>query len=177
MRILVSACLIDQPVRYDGRARTYTHPLLARWQREGRLLPVCPELAGGLKVPRPAAEIRAGDGHDVLQGRARVINCWGQDQSQAFIQGAHSVLEQARAGGARIAILTDKSPSCGSQRIYDGSFTGTQIPGIGVTTALLEAHGIAVFGPQQLEEAAALLQRLEQSSTKNQSSPSREGEA
>lgn len=157
-RILISACLLGQPVRYDGRGLAQTDALLARWQAAGLLVPICPELAGGLGVPRPAAELEAGhQGCDVLAGRAQVRTREGQDQSEAFVRGAEAALALAQREGCRFAVLTERSPSCGSSQLYDGGFGGRLRAGEGVTTALLRRHGLRVFGQHQLAELAAWL--------------------
>jgi uncharacterized protein YbbK (DUF523 family) len=160
-RILVSACLLGQPVRFDGTGKRSDDALFERWRVEGRLVPFCPEVRGGLPVPRPPAEISGGFGDDVLDGRAKVITRDGTDVTRNFVVGAWQALEQARACAARIAILKEGSPSCGSLRVHDGSFTGRKIAGEGVTTALLERHGIAVFGEDALDAAACRLAELE----------------
>src|SRR4051794_8172850 len=138
--ILVSACLLGRPVRYDGTGKRSDHRVFERWRAEGRLVPVCPEVHGGLPVPRPPAEIRSGLGGDVLDGRARVVTRGGEDVTAYFLEGARQALEQARANGVRMAILKESSPSCGVGRVYDGTFSGAAVPGEGVTTALLERH-------------------------------------
>lgn len=163
-RILVSACLLGRRVRFDGRAKTSHDELLARWREEGRLVPFCPEVEGGLPVPRPPAEIEGGvGGAAVLSGTARVRTTGGDDVTKAFLAGAYSALAVARAMNIRIAILKEGSPSCGSLRIYDGGFRGATVPGQGVTAALLEAHGIAVFGEDRIGDAARRLAELERS--------------
>jgi uncharacterized protein YbbK (DUF523 family) len=159
--ILVSACLLGRPVRYDGSGRRSTDPLFERWRAEGRLVPFCPEVGGGLPVPRAAAEISGGSGVDVLDGRARVLTRGGADVTDHFLEGARLALERARACGARLAILKEGSPSCGSGRIHDGTFAGRTVAGEGVTAALLERHGIAVFAEDSLDAAAACLTGLE----------------
>ena len=153
LKILVSACLLEQRVRYDGQLRA---PLaqLQQWQQQGRVIALCPEVMGGLPVPRAPAEHQA-DG--------RILNNRGEDVSQAFAQGAKRAVQLAREHQIRIAILKARSPSCGSGEIYDGSFSGRRVAGDGVTAARLKALGVAVFNETQLEEAAALLQQLEQS--------------
>lgn len=157
-KILVSACLMGRKVRYDGAAKTSGDALLAAWRRQGRLVPFCPEVEGGLPVPRPAAEIEDGAGGEaVLSGAARVLTAEGADVTEAFLAGARAALAAARTHGVRVAILKEGSPSCGSLVIYDGAFGGGRVPGHGVTTALLERHGIAVFGEERVAEAAALL--------------------
>jgi len=157
-KVLVSACLMGEAVRYDGRAAGDGGGLLADWQREGRLVVVCPELRGGLPVPRPPAEIRDGVGDDVLGGTARIVTPDGGDVTASFLQGASAALALAQEHGVKIAILKQRSPSCGSREIYDGSFQGRRIAGEGVTAALLRRHGILVFDETQLAEAASWLQ-------------------
>lgn len=160
-RILVSACLMGRKVRYDGAAKTSGDALLAAWRREGRLVPFCPEVEGGLPVPRPAAEIEGGAGGEaVLAGTARVLTAGGADVTESFLAGARAALAAARAHGVRVAILKEGSPSCGSLTVYDGAFGGRRVPGNGVTTALLERHGVAVFGEERVAEAAARLREL-----------------
>ncbi len=150
-KILVSACLVGHRVRYDAEASTPTGDRLQRWQKEGRLVVVCPEVAGGLSVPRPAAEICGGDGGDVLDGRARLQTQQGRDVTDAFVAGARHTLEVAQRHGVRFAVLKSKSPSCGSSTIYDGSFSGTRRDGMGVTAALLRRHDIEVFAEDELD--------------------------
>lgn len=157
-RILISACLYGEPVRHDGQAKTIDHPIVARWRREGRLVPVCPELLGGLPTPRAPAEIQGqGGGAAVLSGSATVHDNQGRDITAMFVAGAERVRAIAAEEGAVAALLIDKSPSCGSSLIYDGSFSGTALPGEGVTAALLRQVGIAVFSPAELDEADQFL--------------------
>ncbi|TDD28872.1 DUF523 domain-containing protein [Actinomadura sp. KC06] len=160
-RILVSSCLMGRPVRYDGAAKPVGDDLFERWRAEGRLVPFCPEVSGGLAVPRPPAEIVGGDGHAVLDGTAQVRTDTGEDVTAEFLHGARQALDTARRSGARIALLKEGSPSCGSHQIYDGTFTGNRLPGDGVTTALLEREGIQVFSDTDLDALHALLQTLE----------------
>ncbi|SEH02842.1 Uncharacterized conserved protein YbbK, DUF523 family [Nonomuraea solani] len=161
-KILVSACLMGRKVRYDGGAKTSSDTLLAGWREEGRLVTFCPEVAGGLPVPRPAAEIEGGaGGAAVLSGAARVLATDGSDVTAEFLAGARAALDAARAHGVRLAVLKEGSPSCGVLAVYDGSFAGHRTPGQGVTTALLERHGIRVFSEDQVTEAAGYLRTLE----------------
>ena len=160
-RVLVSACLLGRRVRYDGGAKTSDDDLLARWRAEGRLVPFCPEVEGGLPVPRPPAEIEGGaGGAAVLAGEARILTPEGGDVTAAFLSGARQALAAARSLGVRVAILKEGSPSCGSLRIYDGGHRGRTTPGQGVTTALLELNGVRVFGEDRIPEAAAYLADL-----------------
>nr|WP_249260660.1 DUF523 domain-containing protein [Halomonas caseinilytica] len=156
-KILISACLLGQPVRYDGRAKTQESDLLACWREQGRLVTVCPEVQAGLATPRAPAEIQAGDGHDVLEGSARVITRDHEDVTPAFLHGAELALALCQRHRIRYAILTEASPSCGSQRIYDGDFAGHTVAGMGVTSALLTRHGVKVFSQHELGRVAALL--------------------
>ena len=157
-KVLVSACLLGEPVRYNGADKRSDHEVLRRWIAEGRVVPVCPEIAGGLPVPRPPAEVESGAGGEaVLSGAARVIDVSGADVSPHFVRGAEAALAAARAHGIRVAVLKEGSPSCGSAFSYDGTFTSTRVPLPGVTTALLRRAGIAVFGEDQLTEAEEAL--------------------
>lgn len=160
--VLVSACLLGHPVRYDGRSVPGDHNVLAGWLDAGRVVPVCPEVAGGLPVPRPPAEIKPGaDAVAVLAGRARVMTVSGEDATRPFVAGAQQALDVARRRAIRIAVLKEGSPSCGSGYVYDGSFSGQRQPGVGVTAHLLAEAGVRVFSEHQWAEAAACLARLE----------------
>ncbi|PWT85920.1 MAG: DUF523 domain-containing protein [Blastocatellia bacterium] len=160
IKVLVSACLLGDKVRYNGGAATTVNPVLHRWLDENRVVSFCPEIAGGLGVPRPAAEINGGGGHAVLDGTSR-ITARGEDVTDSFVRGARLALERAITENVGLAILKDGSPSCGSQYIYDGSFTGTRQPDRGVTAALLDREGIRVFNEHQFEDAAEYLNMLE----------------
>jgi len=155
-KILISACLLGRPVRYDGKGKLLADPLIERWKAEGRLVGYCPEQAGGLPTPRPPAEIEGGmNGEDVLAGRARVMEVTGGDVTQAFVEGGKKAVAFAREQGCEAALLIDGSPSCGSGFIYDGSFSGTRHPGFGVTAALMRRAGIVVFSDRELDQLAA----------------------
>ncbi|CAN0645343.1 Purine nucleoside phosphorylase [Burkholderia cepacia] len=162
-KILVSMCVVGHPVRYNGSAKTAAHVALERWQREGRLVPVCPELAGGFSVPRPPAEIAGGaSGQQVLSGAARIVDVNGTDVTAPFVAGAQTALALARTHGCRFAILADGSPSCGSMFIHDGSFGNRRHAGAGVTAALLREHGIEVFADTEIDALEARLRELSQ---------------
>jgi uncharacterized protein YbbK (DUF523 family) len=162
-KVLVSACLLGEPVRHNGAHKRSDDQILQRWIREGRVIAVCPEIAGGLPVPRPAAEIAEGaSGSKVLTGDARVIDVNGLDVSHHFLSGADVALQTARAHGIRIAILKEGSPSCGSSFTYDGTFTSTRVPdNKGVTAALLQQEGIHVFSEAELTAAKMCLEQFE----------------
>jgi uncharacterized protein YbbK (DUF523 family) len=161
-KVLVSACLLGARVRYHGGDARSEHPVLRRWQEEGRLVAVCPERDGGLPTPRPPAEIVGGEGgRGVLKTLALVRTREGNDVTAAFVHGAEEALAAARAQHIRVAVLKDGSPSCGTTFTYDGSFTGARLAVPGVTAALLEQHGVRVFSELQFEAADAVLQSKE----------------
>ncbi|HVM40974.1 MAG TPA: DUF523 domain-containing protein [Acidimicrobiia bacterium] len=130
--ILVSACLLGVRCNHEGEAakRTLQEALAEHW----RVVPICPEVVGGLPTPRPAAE---------LQGK-RVVNVAGDDVTAAYRRGAEAAVALARSSGAARAVLKARSPSCGSAGIYDGTFTKTLVDGEGVTAAALRAAGVEV---------------------------------
>ncbi|WP_442805277.1 DUF523 domain-containing protein [Streptomyces sp. GMY02] len=140
--MLVSACLRGVPCRFDGRHKAT--PQSAEAVAGRTVVPFCPEVAGGLPTPRRPAELVGGDGQDVLDGTARVVDDTGRDVTAEFLAGARRALEAARRTGCTEALLMPRSPSCGRGEVYDGSFTGALTRGDGVTAALLERHGIAV---------------------------------
>ena len=147
LRVLISECLLGAPVRYDGGAKpSLAVERLARCLRrrggEGAVVPVCPEVLGGLACPRPPAE-RCG---------SRVVTAEGVDVTRAYADGARRSLDIARACGASLAILKSKSPSCGLDRIYDGTFSGQLRAGSGVTAALFEQEGHIVVADEKLVE-------------------------
>lgn len=138
--ILVSACLLGVPCRYDGASKPC--PAVAELERKYRLIPVCPEQLGGLPTPRPASEI----GKD-----GKVRNTLGVDVTAQYRAGAEAALRLALANGCQIAVLKEKSPSCGSGRIYDGSFSGNLTDGDGVTVQLFRKNGIRTVGEHDIE--------------------------
>lgn len=159
-RILVSRCLLGHRVRYDGGAHG-PYDLLQCWLNEGRVVALCPEVAGGLPTPRAPAEIAGGQGAQVLDGILPVLTIDGDDVTAAFVSGAEQALQLVRRYGIRLALLKARSPSCGNLENYDGSFTGVRVPGEGVTAALLRREGVQVFSEQQLAQAAQALAALE----------------
>ena len=135
MKILVSACLLGEACRYDGKSKPCEAVL--RLAEAHTLFPVCPEVMGGLPTPRIPSE-RQSDGS--------VKNAAGEDVTAAYKRGARKALAIAQAEGINTAILKERSPSCGCGKIYDGSFTGMLTDGNGVTTDLLLENGIRVIG-------------------------------
>jgi uncharacterized protein YbbK (DUF523 family) len=159
-KILVSRCLLGHRVRYDGGARG-PFDQLQQWLDDGRVVPLCPEVAGGLPTPRPAAEIPGGQGAQVLDGQGLVITTEGEDVSAQFLSGAYQALELVQKHGIRIAVLKANSPSCGNLLTYDGTFSGVKVSGEGVTAALLKRHGVQVFSELELPQAARALATLD----------------
>lgn len=139
--IIISACLLGIPCRYSGKAEINEEAL--KLFLEGKALLVCPEVASGQKTPRPACEIVNGDGHDVLRGRAKVVDKDGNDHTVEFINGARMILDEiVSKHEIKKALLKSKSPSCGVDNIYSGKFDGSTIKGCGVFSALLKENGI-----------------------------------
>lgn len=138
----MSACLLGERTRYDGSHKG-DESLLSRLQNlRAQLVPVCPEVAGGLAIPRPAAEIERGDGAEVLQGRSRVLTVESnEDVTEAFVSGARMAVDVARQHGAKWAILQERSPSCGVQATHSA---GGLVDGSGVAAAALTAAGLSV---------------------------------
>ncbi len=141
--ILVSACLLGEPCRYDGTAQPCDGVM--RLADTYELVAVCPEQLGGLPTPRTPSEI---------QGDGRVVDAAGVDRTAAFEEGAREALRIAREHGCTRAILKANSPSCGVGRVYDGTFTGTLIPGMGKTASLLAEAGIDVASETEFAHPA-----------------------
>ncbi|MFW1754569.1 DUF523 domain-containing protein [Acinetobacter wanghuae] len=142
-RYFISACLLGQKVRYDGKdclIQDILNHLLAH-----QYVTLCPEMAGGLPTPRQPAEIQHASGINVLEQKALILDVTGKNVSEAFIDGAYCALKAAQDFQVTHAILKAKSPSCGSGLIYDGAFSGQKILGDGVTAALFKQHGIVVL--------------------------------
>ncbi len=149
MRVLVSACLLGVNCRYNGipKEDAAVKELLAR--EEITLIPVCPEQLGGLPTPRTPSE-RKGES---------VVSSEGEDRTEAFGRGAQEALRLAKLYECEAAILKERSPSCGNKQVYDGSFTGTVVPGEGVTAELLRKNGVKVFGESELEKFIKSIRR------------------
>ena len=140
MTILVSACLLGCPCRYDGKSKP-NDAVLALMEHH-TLIPICPEQMGGLATPRVPAERKDGG----------VFTERGGDVTEQYRRGAEEALRLARLYGCKYAILKERSPSCGNGQIYDGSFSRRLIDGDGVTAQLLKAHGITVLGESEVDK-------------------------
>ena len=141
-KILVSDCLLGLCCRYDGKEKADDRILTLFHREDVLLVPVCPEQLGGMGTPRLPSERRDG----------KVVNRTGEDVTKYYKQGARQALTMAKLYGCQIAILKERSPSCGKGKIYDGTFTGTLTEGNGVTAELLCEHGILVLGESETEQ-------------------------
>ncbi len=150
-KILVSACLLGEKVHSDSQHRHLLHPQIEHWQRQGRLVPFCPEVAAGLPVPRRAAEIR--QRFPIL-----ITDRDGEDLTPAYLQGAELALEVALRENCCCALLKSLSPSCGPTRVYDGGFHQVPVQGSGITAAELMRHGIPLFDESQLTDLFDFMQ-------------------
>lgn len=140
MKIIVSACLLGVGCRYDGKSKPADGVIALSEKYD--LIPVCPEILGGLPTPRIPCEIR----------NCRVINRRGEDKTAEYIRGAKEVLRLARLFNCTTAVLKKKSPSCGSGEIYDGSFSGKTVQGDGVCAGLLKANGIRILNETEINK-------------------------
>ena len=143
-KILISSCLAGVQCAYDGKARG-----CECMAEITDYIPLCPEMLGGMSVPRERHEIVGGIGDDVLDGKARVMSCSGEDNTESFLNGARRTLDEALRHNVKVAILKENSPSCGVDKIHSGMFNGTLCEGQGVTTALLRRHGVKVYSENE----------------------------
>ena len=159
-KILISACLLGRRVRYDGKKLSVEDQTLKDWFDEGWFVSVCPEVDAGMSIPRSPAEILLGDGTQVLQGSSRVMTNTGNDVTRFFLKGASIALDLCLKNQIKVAILSESSPSCGRNTIYNGQFSSTKKKGAGVTAALLQQNGIQVFSQFELTKAFEAAQSL-----------------
>ena len=134
--LLISACLLGDECKYSGGSNALPEETIEKLRTRYRLIPVCPETAGGLPTPRDPSE-RLGE---------RVVSCRGADVTAQFKKGAEVALTLARRYGCTTALMKEHSPSCGSGLIYDGSFSGKLVKGDGCAAELLKAAGVSVVG-------------------------------
>lgn len=140
--LLISACLLGESCRYDGEEKGLSAETLAALMQRYHLVPVCPEIMGGLPTPRQPAEI-VGD---------EVVTKDGRPVTAEYLRGGAEALRMARLFGCRAALLKERSPSCGSGKIYDGTFSGKLVSGFGKTAALLSENGLRVFGESEIDK-------------------------
>ena len=146
-------------MRYDGNALSVSANILDQWIAEGRVVSICPEVDAGMSIPRAPAEIFEGDGYGVWARVASVVDHTGIDVTEFFKKGAQMALKLCKEHDIKVAVLAENSPSCGSSEIYDGSFTGKKIDGVGVTAALLKKNRVEVFSQHNIQGANKALQR------------------
>lgn len=137
-KIVVSACLLGEPCRYDGKS--CPNPMVIDFCSDKQVYPVCPEVLGGLLIPRISCEIRGN----------RVISKTGENHTKEYQRGARKVLELMQREKITMAVLKSKSPSCGVGKVYDGTFTGTLTEGDGICAQMLKQHGLSVMNEEQL---------------------------
>ena len=159
VKVLVSSCLVGSKVRYNASCLSIPEPELLWLTSKVELVIFCPEVSAGLPTPRAPAEIIAGKGVDVLDGLANVVGNDGIDVTTQFVSAAENALQLCQKQQIKYAILAEGSPSCGSSKIYDGTFNGIKIDGSGVTTALLERHGIAVYSQHTIAKLRSVLEK------------------
>lgn len=159
IKVLVSSCLRGQKVRYNAGSLTLPDSDNHWFQSNVEWMPFCPEVSAGLPIPRAPAEIILGKGCDVLEGAAHVMGNDGVDVTSQFIAGARNALKVCQQNQIIFAVLAENSPSCGSSKIYDGTFKGNKINGSGVTASLLTLNGIQVFSQHELENLKAAIEK------------------
>ena len=142
MKIAVSACLLGIPCRYDGASKENARVVALREKHE--LVPICPEVLGGMPIPHPPCEILRNS------NPVRVIDKEGIEHTEAFLRGAKRAAKRTTEQGCKLAILKSKSPSCSTSEIYDGSFSGTLIPGLGLFALALQDTGIKITDEHDL---------------------------
>ncbi|WP_255467410.1 DUF523 domain-containing protein [Raoultibacter phocaeensis] len=145
--VLVSACLLGEPCRYDGRACACEG--IGALSAAVEIVAVCPEVAGGLPIPREPAEL----------SRGRATTRSGVDVTEAYRRGAAEAVRLACERGCRFAVLKERSPSCGYGEVYDGTFAGILVEGDGIAAAQLAKAGIEVFGESRIDELITLVKR------------------
>lgn len=138
MRIVVSACLLGENCKYNGK-NNRNEALLQRLQGH-EVIPVCPEVAGGLGVPRPCVELRRGVAY----------NQYGENVDAAFHAGVEKTLAQIEGQSIDLVVLQSRSPTCGVKQIYDGSFQKRLIDGQGMLAAALLARGYRVVDVEDI---------------------------
>ena len=146
--ILVSACLLGLPTRYDGKSKR-SQEVLDYLQRENLTpIPVCPEQLAGMTTPRDKTFFQSGDGQAVLAGNGEAVSENGRSMNAIFCRGARMTLEIARLSGCRRALLKEGSPSCGVHRVYLGE---DKVAGVGITSALLMNSDLDVISEEDLK--------------------------
>lgn len=147
-KLLVSACLAGINCTFRGKNNLNTK--IKELSDSGETIALCPEIYGYLGVPRENIELIGGDGNDILDGKAKAVSVSGKDVTRDVVAGAHKVLEIVKKYDIKKAILKSNSPTCGSGRIYDGTFSNTLKAGDGVLAALLKRNDIEVITEKEV---------------------------
>lgn len=158
VKVLVSSCLVGNKVRYNASCLSIPELDLNWLKSNVELVVFCPEVSAGLPTPRAPAEIITGKGVDVLDGSANVVGNDGVDVTTQFVSGAENALELCQKQQIKYAVLAEGSPSCGSSKIYDGTFNGIKIDGSGVAAALLERNSIKVYSQHTIAKLRMTLE-------------------
>ena len=153
-KVLVSACLLGEVVRYDGRHNLFSHPLLEKLKHEDRLVTICPEVAGGLSVPRPYSTI-------ARRIPVEVITDDGEDVTPQFVLGAELTAELAKREGCVAALMKADSPACGNRDVLGAAFSGKEASGAGIAAQELIESGIPVFNESEINRLEAMLEELD----------------
>ncbi len=140
MNVIVSACLLGVKCRYDGTGKL--EESLKELLKHHNLIPVCPEIYGGLQTPRESAE----------RIKDKIFTKSGVEVTENYQRGAKEILKLAKLYNCKYAILKERSPSCGYGKIYDGTFTGNLVEGNGILAEVLAKHGIIILGESRIEE-------------------------
>lgn len=148
--ILVSSCLLGLDTKYDGKSNA--NDLIIKYGYRGKYIPVCPEQLGGLTTPRLPVEIVGGTGDAVLESKAKALDNSGREVTCQFKAGAEQLLKIIKTVPISAAILKERSPSCGVNQIYDGTFSHIVQPGMGVAAATLQKTGITLVSEEELTE-------------------------
>ena len=158
VKVLISSCLVGNTVRYNASCLSIPELDMYWLKSNVDLVVFCPEVSAGLPIPRAPAEIITGKGVDVLDGFANVVGNDGIDVTTQFVNGAENALELCLNQQIKYAVLAEGSPSCGSSKIYDGTFNGIKIDGSGVTAALLDRNGIKVYSQHTIAKLRSALE-------------------
>lgn len=147
--VLVSACLVGVNCRYDGTSKREPYLLKLVEEEDAFFIPICPELFSGLAIPRLPAQIESGDGFRVLSGKSRVLLSDGTDVTKNFLAGAREAFKIVKLLKPDLAILKDRSPSCGVNEVYNN---GKLVPGSGIFSALLIREKIKVYSEKEFKK-------------------------
>lgn len=148
-KLLISACLCGENTKYNGKNNLIKEIDLLKTIFDFVL--ICPEVMGGLPIPRDPSEIKG----------TSVISSKGVNVTEAYQVGAQMALKLAKEQHIKVALLKEKSPSCGKNEIYDGTFTGTRIKGLGITTKLLVQNGISVYNELEINQLLGAVDLVE----------------